>query len=42
VKPAPVLVLRIGAHEATGRPVLAVEVAMPGDLHALVDACAIG
>jgi GntR family transcriptional regulator len=35
---APVLALYIGAREATGRPVLAVDIAMPGDLHELEDA----
>lgn len=39
---APVLARYISAREATGRPVLAVDVAMPGDLHGLEDAYAIG
>lgn len=39
---APVLALYIGAREATGRPVLAIDIAMPGDLHELEDAYAVG
>lgn len=39
---APMLALYIAAREATGRPVLAIDVAMPGDLHELEDAYAIG
>jgi GntR family transcriptional regulator len=35
---APVLALYIGARDASGRPVLAVDIAMPGDLHELEDA----
>ena len=38
----PVLALYIAAREATGRPVLAVDVAMPGDLHELEDAYSVG
>jgi DNA-binding GntR family transcriptional regulator len=37
-KSAPVLALYVGAREATGRPVLALDIAMPGDLHELEDA----
>jgi DNA-binding GntR family transcriptional regulator len=39
---APVLALYVGAREATGRPVLAIDIAMPGDLHELEDAYHIG
>jgi DNA-binding GntR family transcriptional regulator len=39
---APVLAVYISAREATGRPVLAVDIAMPGDLHELEDAYQLG
>lgn len=39
---APVLALYVSAREASGRPVLAVDIAMPGDLHELEDAYLIG
>jgi len=39
---APVLALYIGAREATGRTVLAIDLAMPGDLYELEDAYPIG
>jgi GntR family transcriptional regulator len=35
---APVLALYISARDANGRPVLAIDIAMPGDLHELEDA----
>ncbi|MGO8961332.1 MAG: GntR family transcriptional regulator [Streptosporangiaceae bacterium] len=39
---APVLALYISARDATGRPVLALDVAMAGDLHELEDAYPVG
>ena len=39
---APVLALYVTAREASGQPVLALEVAMPGDLHELEDAYPVG
>jgi len=39
---APVLALYVSARDATGRPVLALDVAMAGDLHELEDAYPVG
>jgi DNA-binding GntR family transcriptional regulator len=39
---APVLAVYISARDATGRPVVALEVAMPGELHELEDAYPVG
>ena len=39
---APVLALYVSARDASGRPVLALDVAMPGDLHELEDAYPVG
>jgi DNA-binding GntR family transcriptional regulator len=39
---APVLALYVSARDAAGRPVLALDVAMPGDLHELEDAYPVG
>ncbi len=39
---APVLALYVSARDAAGNPVLAAEVAMPGDLHELEDAYPVG
>ena len=39
---APVLALYVSAREASGRPVLALAITMPGDLHELEDAYPIG
>jgi len=39
---APVLAVYVSAREASGRPVLAMDVAMPGDLHELEDAYPVG
>jgi GntR family transcriptional regulator len=35
---SPVLALYVSARDASGNPVLALDVAMPGDLHELEDA----
>jgi DNA-binding GntR family transcriptional regulator len=39
---APVLALYVSARDASGQPVLALEVVMPGDLHELEDAYSVG
>ena len=39
---APVLALYVSARDASGRPVLVLDVAMPGDLHELEDAYPVG
>jgi DNA-binding GntR family transcriptional regulator len=39
---APILALYVSAREASGHPVLAIEVAMPGDMHELEDAYPVG
>ena len=39
---APVLAVYVSARDASGRPVIAFDVAMPGDLHDLEDAYPIG
>ncbi len=39
---APVLALYVSARNASGNPVLALDVAMPGDLHELEDAYPVG
>ena len=39
---APVLALYVSARDASGRPVLALDVAMPGELHELEDAYPVG
>jgi len=36
---APLLALYVSARDASGHPLFAVDVAMPGDLHELEDAC---
>jgi GntR family transcriptional regulator len=42
MRSAPVLAVYVSARDASGRPVLAVEVVMPGDLHELEDAYPVG
>jgi DNA-binding GntR family transcriptional regulator len=39
---APVLAMYVSVREATGRPVFALDIAMPGDLHELEDAYPVG
>jgi len=39
---APVLALYVSARDASGQPLLALDVAMPGDLHELEDAYPVG
>ena len=41
-KTAPVLALYVAARDASGSPLFALDVAMPGDLHELEDAYPIG
>ena len=41
-KSDPVLALYVTAREASGQPLLVVDVAMPGDLHELEDAYPVG
>jgi DNA-binding GntR family transcriptional regulator len=41
-KTAPVLALYVSARDASGEPVLALDIAMPGDLHELEDAYPVG
>jgi len=41
-KTAPILALYVTARDASGRPLLVLDVAMPGDRHELEDAYQIG
>jgi DNA-binding GntR family transcriptional regulator len=38
----PILALYVGAREASGRPILVIDIAMPGDMHELEDAYPVG